>query len=123
MIEERAPVWSALSELFLDTELEDADLDRIAAVLAASPYSEDKLEEILRYEVTPVLKSNLRRGAGAWTGFDSDWLCEKITPRIEKKPLFRWPISRLVRVPWRRIRSGVLERRKGGHTSTQQTCD
>src|SRR5688500_1297338 len=69
-IEERAPVWIALSELFLDTELQDDDRERIAKTLAASPYSEKKLEEILRFEVTPVLKANLRCVAGEWSGFD-----------------------------------------------------
>lgn len=43
-LRDRRPVWSALSELFLDTRLLSADLDRIAKSLAASPYSIEKLE-------------------------------------------------------------------------------
>ena len=42
-----------LSELYLDTELDDADYDRIAAVLLGSGYSRGQLEEILYRELHP----------------------------------------------------------------------
>ena len=50
-LERRRPVWAALSDLFLDTELEAADHQRIAHVLAASGYPESELERILCREV------------------------------------------------------------------------
>lgn len=112
VIAERLPVWGALSELFLDTEIEEADLDRLAAVLAASAYAEEKLEEILRFEVTPVLKANLQCMAGEWAGFDPAWLREKLAPRIDTRPFLRWPVSWWVRTPWRRIKSKVSDQRK-----------
>jgi hypothetical protein len=108
----RLPVWVALSELFLDTELDDADHDRIAAVLAASPYSEDKLEEILRFEVTPVLKKNLQSVAGEWESLDPAWLREQLAPRLDHRPRFRLSWFRLVRTPWRDIRARVSARRR-----------
>jgi hypothetical protein len=105
-IEERAPIWIALSELFLDTELQDDDRERIAKTLAASPYSEKKLEEILRFEVTPVLKANLRCVAGEWSGFDEAWMREKMTPLIDKRPLFSFSVFWMVRDHW----SDILRR-------------
>ena len=53
-LDERRPVWSALSELYLDMPLRNADLDRIAATLAKSPYSLRQLEDILYSEVYPA---------------------------------------------------------------------
>lgn len=106
------PVWVAFSELFLDTELRKFDYDYIAGILAASPYSEDKLEEILRFEVTPVLKWNLMSVAGEWAGFDEDWLREKIAPRIDKRPLFNFGVFSMVSIPWEEIRILVANRRK-----------
>jgi hypothetical protein len=36
-IRDRRPVWDALSELFLDTELEPTDFQRLGRILASSP--------------------------------------------------------------------------------------
>jgi hypothetical protein len=52
-IESRRPVWAALSELFLDTNLDSADLNRIAKTLAISRYSLGELDQILLWEVFP----------------------------------------------------------------------
>jgi hypothetical protein len=104
--EQRTPVWNALSELFLDTELQSDDHDRIAKILAASPYSEKKLEEILRFEVTPVLKANLMCVAGEWAGFDEAWMHEKMTPLIDKRPFFSFGVFWMVREHW----SAILRR-------------
>jgi hypothetical protein len=97
------PVWNALSELFLDTKLLHVDRVRIASVLASSPYSEAKLEQILRFEVTPVLRSNLMSVAGEWAGFDETWLREKLTPRIDKRPFLKFGVSIAIRAPWKEI--------------------
>ena len=75
--EHRRPVWLALSDLFLDT---DVNLLREgnARTLAASPYSVDELDMILREEVYPACSFNLREVAGEWAGFDADWLERRI---------------------------------------------
>lgn len=108
-VDHRMPVWVALSELFLDTELQGQDYYRIARALASSPYSEEKLNEILRFEVTPVLKWNLMCMAGEWAGFNKEWLCEKLVPRIDKRPFFRRGVPWMLRGSWTDIQSLVAE--------------
>ncbi len=110
-IDERLPVWQALSQLFLDTELQEGDFARIADVLASSPYSEDKIEEILRFEVTPACHWNLLSVAGEWVGFNDEWLREKISPKMDTRPWLRWPISRMIRKDWNRTRNKFIELR------------
>jgi hypothetical protein len=107
--EHRMPVWIALSQLFLDTELQEDDHQRIARVLASSPYPEKKLDEILRFEVTPVLKWNLLSVAGEWAGFDEKWLREKLVPLIDRRPLFRRGVFWMMRRRWAHILSLVAE--------------
>lgn len=102
-IAERMPVWRALSELFLDTELQEEDLVRIATVLAASTYAEEKIEEILRFEVTPVCKWNMFSVAGEWIGFDEDLLRARIAPRMDKRPWFRRGVFGMIRRDWQRV--------------------
>ena len=73
----RRPVWLALSDLFLDT---DVQLFRglNTRLLAASPYSVDELDTILREEVYPACSFNLSLVAGEWAGFDEIWLERRI---------------------------------------------
>lgn len=76
----RRPVWEALSELFLDTDV-SASRDWRARQLAVSPYTIEQLERILIDEVCPVCQSNLHAVAGVWTGFDAEWLAASILRR------------------------------------------
>lgn len=55
----RRPVWAALSALFLDTELGDADYRRVARTLRDSGYAPAEWQGILRTEVAPVVGGNL----------------------------------------------------------------
>jgi hypothetical protein len=66
IVDERLPVWTALSDLFLDTELLGADIQRIAEVLAKSPYGVAEIADILRDEVLPAFAPNLLSLAGEW---------------------------------------------------------
>ena len=84
-IEQRKPIWIALSEFYLDTELQDSDFRQIAFTILESPYSFDEVKSINKYEVFPILQSNLLSPAGAWAGFDETWLLEKITTRLNNK--------------------------------------
>jgi hypothetical protein len=77
-VESRRPVWIALSELFLDTTLDSADIDRIAKTLAGSRYSLGELDRILLWEVYPACHRNLWSIAGEWAGFDPGWLESRI---------------------------------------------
>ena len=118
-VESRRPVWAALSELFLDTNLDSADVNRIAKALASSPYSLDELDQILLWEVYPACRSNMLSIAGEWAGFDPEWLESRIL-RGPSSLVRMWTgtVGRLgmfSSVSWRRIKQGVkrdLERVK-----------
>lgn len=77
----RKPVWQALSELWLDTVLDEEDIRRIAQVLRLSGYSTSELRSIYLREVAPVVYSNTFSAAGVWAGFDPAWLSEEATKR------------------------------------------
>lgn len=80
----RVPVWIALSELYLDTEVE-AFHDAIAETLAASPFDLGALHAMLMRDVHPVLFTNLMAPAGVWDGFDEAWLVERIRARSGRR--------------------------------------
>lgn len=82
---ERKLVWAALSELYLDTELQESDLEYIALVLLKSPFSFEEIKNIDQYEVFPVLFSNLLNPAGEWAGFEE---------KILVKNIMKWIASR-----------------------------
>jgi len=84
-IEQRKPIWIALSDFYLDTELDDAALRHIAFTIIDSPYSFEEVKRINKYEVFPVLQPNLLSPAGVWAGFDEKWLVERITSRLGSK--------------------------------------
>jgi hypothetical protein len=86
-IERRKPVWAALSELWLDTELAEDDLQRIAGVMKMSAYSIKELREIYLFEVAPVVFPNLLTVAGEWAGFDEEWLFTEATKRARTRSL------------------------------------
>ncbi len=81
----RRPVWKAISELWLDTELSDFGYKQIALVFSESPYDLADLECIAFEEVAPILYLNFYTPAGAWDGFDPVWLEEQIIKRSRKK--------------------------------------
>lgn len=87
--DERFRVWDALSQFFLDTELDRLDYEYISDVLADSPFSLTELRDILYYEVYPPCKWNLFCVAGLWTGFHPDWIMAHIAPRKDKRSFWR----------------------------------
>jgi hypothetical protein len=87
-IERRTPVWSALADLWLDTELQESDLIHIAAVMVDSGYSLNELRVICDAEVAPVVYKNLLMPVGAWSGFDEHWLAQQIIAEMYKPK--RW---------------------------------
>ncbi len=91
-VEYRKPIWSSISEFYLDTELEDSDYQRIARVLLDSKLEFKELKQIDLFEVFPVVKSNLFSVAGVWGGFDKVWLyasCEKAYQKKDR-PIFQF---------------------------------
>ena len=108
---------AALSELFLDTELDERDFERLCRTLIECGLSVAELERIYREEVAPVLHANLKSVAGAWSGFDIDWLESQIRnrPAPGRTPILarlrrRW-ILRETRQDWERLRK-MVEARK-----------
>ncbi len=90
-IERRKPVWTALSDLWLDTELNESDLSYIAREMHASGYSIQELREIYLYEVAPAIFMNLSGVGGEWLGFEDAWLHDKILRSLRTRArLGRW---------------------------------
>lgn len=102
-IDARIPVWVALSDLYLDTDV-TFSYDHIVRTLAASPYPLNALHEMLMYDVHPALYMNLMSVAGEWAGFDETWLLERIEA-VRRQPRWRRCIShwfvRDIGVQWR----------------------
>ncbi|PWJ55628.1 hypothetical protein CLV98_113104 [Dyadobacter jejuensis] len=84
-IEARKPIWLALSDFYLDTELHESCFRHLALKILESPYSFEKIREIDQYEVFPVLQPNLMSSAGEWAGFDKEWLIHRITESLAKR--------------------------------------
>ena len=100
----------ALSNLFLDTDV-SLFYESMAAELAASPFSADELNAILKDEVAPVLGVNLLAVAGVWDGFDEEWLAQRIAA---SKGKWRWiPWHRAVARDWAAVCSRVSQLRQG----------
>lgn len=87
----RIPVWNALSDLYLDTDVALSH-DDIVRTLVASPYSLAEMHEMLMYDVHPALYRNLMSVAGEWAGFDEAWLVERIAT-IRRQPRWRRRIT------------------------------
>lgn len=68
---ERAQVWETFSNLYLDTAISNADLDKFAKSLAQTRFSIPELVHIYDKEVNPVCMWNLF--AWEWAGFHPDW--------------------------------------------------
>ena len=84
----RKPVWTSLSELWLDN-VEDYNLENIAQVMNDSGYSLDTLHRIYLNEVAPVVYANLLCPAGVWDGFDESWLHQKIITSLGSRSWLR----------------------------------
>ena len=90
-LDARIPVWTALSELYLDTDVTLAH-GHIVRTLAASPFSLEALHEMLMHDVHPALYPNLMSMLGEWAGFDEAWLVERIAA-TRRQPRWRRRIS------------------------------
>lgn len=113
-IEARLPAWNALSEFFLDTELQPDDHERISKILAETKYTEKELDDILAYEVYPACKWNMFSMAGEWAGFHPDWIKETMIPNFDKRPLFRFGLRHrwMYSHHWKKVRPRISELRK-----------
>lgn len=108
-VERRRPVWTALSQLCLDTQLMDGHIDHIVRVAATSGFSIDDLHRIYRDEVAPVVGPNVFSPIGVWDAFDEAWLHAKAQAHAERRwrgPFTRlksWLAMRETRPDWQRV--------------------
>lgn len=107
-IELRWPLWVALSDTFLDTELTDDAYRRIAETISASAFHKDEARAIYREDVAPAFAINLLATAGEWSGWDEQYVRERVLEarnslgsRLLVKLLFRGHI----RDEWGRIKA------------------
>lgn len=130
-IQKRKPLWAALAELWLDTELSADDLERIARVMAESGLTIEQLRRVYLFEVAPVVYRNLLSMAGEWMLFDEEWLSERILHNLRNRPrrtrFWSWfPLTRRLMVyATERHWTKLVELVKGyrtdhrGHPTTQ----
>lgn len=71
-----------MSDIFLDNELSDWDLNSMARYLRGLNVPMTTLNYILRYDLFPLLYGNLLcLPGGVWMGFDRTWLLTSIEER------------------------------------------
>ena len=99
VVKDRRPVWAALSEFWLDTELQEFQLKYIAKVCATSPYSLSEIKAIHFYEVAPAVSINALSPAGAWSGFESEWLFEQCARNAMERRHLLWRARQWFRRP------------------------
>jgi len=85
-IQARLPLWEALSDLWLDTELPDWQIEGIARVMDESGLTIDELWRVYSYEVAPVVYMNVYSFAGQWVGFSPVWLRTEILRNLRDRP-------------------------------------
>jgi hypothetical protein len=100
----------AISQLFLDSDLDESTFARLRNELRASRLPLRDLDEIYYDELAPILYRNLRVPAGVWSGFDAEWLEEQIRRRGSPSHfqllarLRRYAVTRSTIKDWRRLR-------------------
>ena len=97
-IEKRKPVWLALSRMYLDTELQQYDIDLIIDAIKESPFSLEEVMTIDKYEVFPVLYQNLMSVAGVWNAFEESWSVNEILSSLNKRNTLRTFIIKVIYV-------------------------
>jgi hypothetical protein len=124
----REEVWLALSELWLDNQLDEPDHRRIAAVLQASELPLAELQAIYLVEVAPLLWLNHWGTAGVWSGFDPAWLsdgCRRHQLRRQRRwhrwrcQLLRKAMTYAAEPEWQQV-LGYLQELRGAAQSTRR---
>ncbi|PZO06700.1 MAG: hypothetical protein DCF28_00985 [Alphaproteobacteria bacterium] len=114
----REPLWLALSDLFLDTEIQPETFDWIARTAMDVGFSSAETRTILETEVLPALGFNLLSIAGEWAGFDPTFVRERVLLATQRGALSRamdhvllTPVRRAVlRRDWVRLEAAMRAR-------------
>ncbi len=110
----REPIWVALSDLFLDTDVSLFDA-RIVSAIRASRFSASEVEQILRDEVGPVFYDNLLDVAGEWAGWTDEFikvevrahLSKPTSVRLARRLLSEAVVGSVVKDHWPRLRAAA----------------
>lgn len=112
----REDVWLALSELWLDTELDQPALRQIAVRLRASGLSRRELQHIYHYEVAPQVWLNHWAVAGVWDAFEPNGLLAGCRRHQQggrwhrlKCRVLRGPMTHGCRVEWQQVLTLLAE--------------
>jgi hypothetical protein len=121
----RQQAWVILSDLFVDTEPDDAGLRHMGQELRALGLDPATAHHILNHEVAPVFGVNLLSVAGNWTGWRpadvvaavSEWLQKRDAPGLRGLWHRSWLattlrlglLARPVQPHWRRVAQAMLE--------------
>jgi len=118
-IKRRIPVWCALSDLFLDTEMQACGHRHIAEIIAQSGFSSKEAEAILRNEVAPVFQVNFWGVAGEWTSWAEKDVEVMVVERLDNpvwwqkvnwlKELILDRYMATVRKDWREVKKLISE--------------
>lgn len=84
MTKTREQLWIAMSDLWLDQDLHEYQLEYIASVVRDSDLDEAELDDVFVLELAPFLGVNNMSVAGEWAGFDEEWVCEQARIRHAK---------------------------------------
>jgi len=102
--EEKLKIWRALSDLFLDTEVDELNFNYIVRTISESTLSLTEVEEVLWYEVYPVLEGNLRSVAGVWEGWSDEWLLQHLPAPVRPNAIHGEPsIIEEIKRCWLRV--------------------
>jgi hypothetical protein len=99
----RRPVWEAMSDLFLDTEVR-WQLHFVARACASSPYEPEQLDHIFWVEVFPLAIGNLLQVAGEWAMLvlDEQALIRRAF-HGQRRPFQEWVVGSLVEREWKAV--------------------
>ncbi|MBL8536874.1 MAG: transglycosylase domain-containing protein [Hyphomonadaceae bacterium] len=88
MIKRRAPVWAALSDLFVDTDVSIFYSDIVQA-LRKSRFTPEEVEHILFDEVGPVFYTNLIAENRVWSAWPPEQVRDLVLDFLELPPFQR----------------------------------
>lgn len=110
-VQRRLPLWCALAELFLDTEMQPVAYEAVARAAREAGYTAVEVHDILRNEMWPAFSFNLLDIAGEWAGFSSDYVLTRMLEMGTEAG--RWPIGghplrdRFMRLEWPLIEAAL----------------
>ncbi|CAN5117267.1 hypothetical protein BH10PSE3_BH10PSE3_33860 [soil metagenome] len=110
-IARRMPLWCALAELFLDTEMQTGNYEAVAQAARDSGFTAVEVRDILENEMWPAFSFNLLDIAGEWAGFSDDYVRTRMEETLAGTN--RWSIgdlgfrSRFMRQEWPAIEAAL----------------